>query len=191
MILKIIVLVALALYLALNKQYLFSVWALLCLIPYSGLFLAILLAVVLLFTPYWIAGVILATLIAINLIGNEIVNRRRRSDYTDKSDITVNFIRYCKEYFIVMKGFYEDQADLAVLDPHLGQMMDEIKGEWALGISSKGNDPDEPLISFKFDSPEMETVNSTLDEYAGMFKSRKQFILDYLREIGHPMGYSA
>lgn len=189
MIFKIIVLVALALYLALNQQYVFSAWALLCLIPFTGLFFAILLTVVLLFTPYWIAGIILAFLIALNLIGNEILNRRRRSEYVDKSDITVNFIRYCKEYFVVMKGFYEDRADLAVLDPHLGEIMDDIKGDWALEISSRGVDPDKCLIDFKFDSPEMKKVNDALDEYAGIFNKREQNILEYLRNIGHPRGF--
>lgn len=189
MILKIIVLVVLALYLALNQQYVFSVWALLCLIPFTEPFLVILLAVVLLFTPYWIAGIILASLVAFNLIGNEILMRRRRSKYVDKSDITINFVRYCREYLVLMKGFYEDRADLAVLDPHLGEMMDDIKGDWALAISSKGVDPDKYLIDFKFDSPEMKRVNDALDEYAGIFNNRKQHILEYLRNIGHPRGF--
>lgn len=186
MIFKIVTLTALTIYLLFQREYIFSIWALLCLIPFIGLYLAIFLAIVLLFSGHEIIGILLGLFILYNLIGNEILKKFRRTEYEDESDVVVNFIRYCREYFLVMKGFNEDHADLAILDPKLGEMMDEIKGQWSSDMVSQGEDPDKYLLDFKFEANEMSKINEALDEYSEMFSSRKEFIINYLKEIGHP-----
>ena len=160
----------------------------LCIVPRYGLWLAIILTVVLLISPYKIAGIVFLLLIAFTLVGNEILKRSRRSEYKDASDTTVNFIRYCKEYLITMCSLCEDDAAIAVLDPQLGAIMDEIKGKWAMSIASGGEDTDLYLTTFKFDSSKMKMVNDALDEYSKTYKNRKEEILEYLRNIGHPIG---
>jgi len=190
MILKFLVLTGLAVYLGIRGEWIYSLWAISGFIPRYGVALAAGLAITLLISSYTIAGIVLALLIAFNVTGNEIVNRIRRSKYEDTSDVTINFVRYCKEYFVIMCGFLEEDADIAVLDPVLGSMMDEIKAQWAREMAQAGQDVDDYLLEFKFRSPEMKLTNETLDQYWKMYKSRKEEVLEYLREIGHPMGYS-
>lgn len=187
MILQRLILIGLAIYFGIQREWIFCIWSLFCIIPVYGLWLAIILAVVLLISPYKIAGIVLSLLIVFTLVGNEILNKFRRSEYKDTSDITVNFSRYCREYLIVMRCFYEDDADIALLDPQLGTTMDEIKGKWAMGVATNGEDPDYYLINFKFDSPKMKMINDALDNYSKIYKNRKEEILEYLRNIGHPM----
>lgn len=146
------------------------------------------LGVVLLISPYRIAGFVLGLLIVFTLVGNQILKKSRRSQYKDTSDITINFIRYCKEYLMIVRSFYEDDAQIAVLDPYLASIMDEIKGKWAMQVVGEDEDPDYYLINLKFGSPKMKSINDALEEYSKIYKGREKEILAYLREIGHPMG---
>jgi hypothetical protein len=187
LILQRLVLIGLAIYFGIQREWVFCIWSLLCIIPVYGLWLAIILAVVLLISSYKIAGIVLSLLIVFTLAGNEILKKFRRAEYEDTSDITVNFIRYCREYLIIMRCFCEEDAAIAVLDPQLGTIMDEIKGKWAMGVATSGEDPDFYLINFKFDSSKMKIINDALDEYSKTYKNRKKEILEYLRNIGRPM----
>ena len=191
MLLKVIILVGLAVYLLLQGAWILSILCLLCLIPIPvyALWVAIITAVVLLLSPYKITGVILGLFIVFTLVGNRVMQKARRTKYDDTSDITVNFIRYCKEYLITMRCFDEHDADVAVLDPHLGEIMDEIKGKWAIKIAASGKDPDVYLTAFTFDSADMQVINYALNEYSKTYGSRKEAILEYLRSIDHPAGY--
>ena len=188
MILQFVVLIGFAIYFAINQQWFFCVWSLACLIPRYGLNLAIALAVILILSNNYTAGILLALLIAFNLIGNELVKRKRRSSYVGEPDVTINFIRYCKEYLIVMRSLDEEDAALAVLDPYLGEIMDEVKRNWAFHTLREYGieDPDEYLLNFRFNSPKMENINNALDDYSKIFKDRKPEIIEYLNSLDTP-----
>lgn len=188
MILKYAVLIGLAIYLAVIGRWLYAFWAILCIIPALGLWLAIILSIVLIVKGLYVGGAILIALISINLVGNEILKKGRRKSYSDTSDIRINLVRYCREYFIEVCFFFEDDADLAVLDPLLGEEMDKVKSKWAFALTSRGIDPDIPLINFDYRMDGMNMLNGVLSTYSKSYKKRKQIIIKYLKSIGHPKG---
>jgi hypothetical protein len=188
MILKFVVLIGLAIYFAVVGQWLYCLWAVLCIIPVLGLWLAIALSIVLVVNGFYASGAILIILISINLIGNEILKKGRRKAYLDTSDIRINLVRYCREYFIEICSFFEEDADLAVLDPLLGEEMDKVKSKWAFALTARGIDPDAPLINFDYRLDGMDMINKVLYEYSKKYKDRKKTIIQYLKSIGHPKG---
>ncbi len=103
-------------------------------------------------------------------------------------DTTINFVRYCRAYLEQQCGLTEKQGKILVCDPLLGPPMDKVKSKWAWEELEPGDDPDDYLLNFRFDSPKMESINNLLQKFASNYNVREPHILDYLHSIGHPLG---
>ncbi len=187
MILKIVVLLGIAIYLFIEGYWPLTILAIAAIIPSAGLIIAILLAILLLISAqYWVFG-ILSTLIAWNLIGNYLM--QKKSKRTENQMSTLNyFIDYCRTYLTDIHGLSYEDAQLLILDPELGPRMDDVKRKWAWNDLQASDDPDDILKMKDYDSQQMQRINRLIDEYRNQFKKRKSKIKDYLKSIGHPLG---
>ena len=102
------------------------------------------------------------------------------------ANVNINFVRYCKAFLEERCGLNDVEAQILVLDPELGPPMDEAKRHWMRHPIAA--DPDEILLSKRFDAAEMRQINALLFRFAGERTARTPRILSYLRSIGHPLG---
>jgi len=187
MILKIVVLFGIAIYEFIDGYQPLAIVAVAAMIPSTGLIIAILLAILLLGSEQYLPFGILLSLIAWNLIGNHLM--QKKSERTGNQVNTLNyFIDYCRSYLVDIHGLPYEDAQLLILDPELGPPMDEVKREWAWKVLQASEDPDEILKMKEYDAQRMQCINRLLDEYRNQFEKRKSKIKDYLKNIGHPLG---
>ncbi len=101
------------------------------------------------------------------------------------ANVNINFVRYCKAFLEERCGLNDVEAQILVLDPELGPPMDDAKRHWAQHHFPA--DPDEILLSKRFDAAGMRQINTLLSKFAGDYTARAPRILSYLRSIGHPL----
>lgn len=104
------------------------------------------------------------------------------------SDVNTNFVRYCKAFLEERCGLTMSEAQLLILDPELGPLMDQAKRDWVKNDVSLSTDPDEFLLSRRFDAVEMQRIIALLSRFASEYAARAPRIRAYLRSIGHPLG---
>ena len=104
------------------------------------------------------------------------------------TDVNINFVRYCKAFLEERCDLTKSEAQILILDPELGPPMDEAKRDWVKYDLPASTDPDDFLLSKRFDAVEMQRVNTLLSRFASEYPSRAPRILSYLRSIGHPLG---
>ncbi|MFH1701238.1 MAG: hypothetical protein ABIE07_11695 [Candidatus Zixiibacteriota bacterium] len=144
----------------------------------------------LLLQGYYLPALILASLIIFNMVWNAKLQKNRRISYTEDSNIIVNLVRYSREYLITIKNYYEYDAQLAVLDPLFGEMMDVALLDIYATVPNSTilqDKIEQAIKNFLFDSIEMNGINNMIDDYDLKYKSRKKEIIEYLKSIGHPI----
>ncbi len=149
-------------------------------------------SILLLASGHWTIGWVPIGLVAVNVVGNEMIRRHAPAAVPDASDnmtnVMNNFVRYCKSFLVHRCGLSEEAAEFVVLDPELGPPMDQAKRDWAWQELDPGEDPDTYLLEPRFDAPQMRRINELLERFAAEYEDRLPRILEYLRSIGHPMG---
>ena len=108
-----------------------------------------------------------------------------RSENFQIDDVQINFMNYCKSYLVKKSNLTENQVDLLMLDPELGENIDEVMMNWLTEDIGMGNDVDEFLVPKKFDAPQMKRINLILDNFSIEFPERESKIIKYLQSIGY------
>ncbi len=172
----------------------YPVIGVICLFGFSKTFgfVALLATSIFLFVEgHWVVGLLPTLLIGWNLIGLRLFYKDRLTEITGEHDtmnIQTNFLNYCKDYLSERCELSKEQAQLLVLDPELGTDIDNAKRKWAFKDLGVTEDPDSFLVPKLFDAPQMERINILLDKYASEYSEREKGIIDYLKQIGHPLG---
>ena len=107
------------------------------------------------------------------------------SDTPEIDQVQINFSNYCKMYLIKVCNLLEEQASLLLLDPELGNKIDDAKPQWLWEDVGVGEDVDKFLVPPRFDAPEMKRINVILDRFAAEYSQREKPIIDYLKSIGY------
>jgi hypothetical protein len=116
-----------------------------------------------------------------------------RSDAADKklpashAQLMRELVEYLRGYLVSVRGMELPDARLLVMDPQLGPVMDQTANTWALGVTTAKIDLCDMLQRRAYTSPLMQPINQVLDDYAGRYAERKPAIIQYLRQMGHPV----
>jgi len=120
MILKIVVLLGIAIYLALNGLWLLAALAVVSIVPRIGLFTALLLAVFLFVNRSVWPGLIVSGLIAFNLIGNYLLDPKRKLERemdklsrrgANEARVYKDLCSYSRRYLSIISGLQNDKIE--------------------------------------------------------------------------------
>jgi len=116
-----------------------------------------------------------------------------RSDEPDEkpavspSEVMVPLSAYCRGYLMNVRGMTLPDARLLAMDPQLGPVMDRAASTWAVNVTTAKIDLCDILGRLDYGSPLMQPINEVLDQFTERFSERKPAIVQYLRQIGHPV----
>ena len=79
------------------------------------------------------------------------------------AELIQNFVRYCKAFLEERCRLNSTQAQLLVVDPELGPPIEDAKRRWVAEDLTPFADPDDFLVSKRFDAPEMQNRKLTID----------------------------
>jgi len=102
----------------------------------------------------------------------------------DSGDIIINFLNYCRLYFVDRAGLTPIEAQILSMDPILGSDLDIAKKKWLENLSID-EDPDDYLYPPDFDAPSIAPVIIVLKQAANEFEVRKPSIIEYLKTMDH------
>jgi len=103
------------------------------------------------------------------------------------SEVMAHLSAYCRGYLMNVRGMTLPDARLLAMDPQLGPVMDRAANTWAVGVAAAKIDLCDILGRLDYGSPLMQPINEVLDQFTERFSERKPAIVQYLRQIGHPV----